>query len=85
VDTVSDSGTERWWRVVARRRDYEYGAVACYEQEAEARAVAERINAARSTRLIRAGFVFIVLQDGSRQGLPLHQERILAWAERLIG
>lgn len=84
MDAVSDAGPDRWWRVIARRGDYEYGAIACYEQEADARAAAERITTARPTKLVRAGFVFLVRQDGSRQGLPLHQERILAWAGRLI-
>jgi len=77
--------SNRWWRIHAMRGDYDYGGLASYEQEEDARAAARKINEARSPRLIRAGFVFVVVQDGNSQPIPLDQERILGWAERLIG
>lgn len=75
---------DRWWRVIAVRPDYEYGAVACYEQEAAADTARNTLMANRSDDVRRYGIEFVLRQDGDRVMVPLNQSRVLQWTEQLV-
>lgn len=74
----------RWWRVMAKRGDFEYGGVGCYENETEAKQVATSLNRARSPKVRGANFQFYVVQDGDMVSVVADRARVLKWAESLI-
>lgn len=72
-----------WWRVIAVRGDYVYGAVACYETEEEAARAREQVRDARSPAVKQFGLDYVLRQDGDAVASPLYLSRITRWAESM--